>query len=114
MAKPSLQQAGTPTNVSSFSNSSFVFVLGGSNVTDGGPHTRAVRLTATGGALSAILLDDNNEGSETSVPTTGVLSDGTVTLDGDGSGRGTFSFTDTVEYGNFTVRFLFEFGDRRA
>jgi hypothetical protein len=70
--------------------------MGGSNVTDGGPHTRAARLTATGGALSAILLDDNNEGSVTSVPATGVLNAGTVTLDGDGSGRGTFTFTQNA------------------
>jgi hypothetical protein len=96
LGEATAEQASSPTNVSSFSSSSFVFVLGGSNVTDGGPHTRAVRLTATGGALSAILLDDNNEGSETSVPTTGVLSSGTVTLDGDGSGRGTFTFTENA------------------
>jgi hypothetical protein len=91
-----VQQIGDPTNVSSFNGSSFVFVVGGTNVIDSGPHTRAVRLTATGGSLSAILLDDNNEGSETSVPSTGVLSTGTVTLDGDGSGRGTFSFTENA------------------
>jgi hypothetical protein len=90
------EQASSPTNVSSFSSSSFVFVLGGSNVTDLGPHTRAVRLTATGGVLSAILLDDNNEGTFVSVPATGVISAGTVTLDGDGSGRGTFTFTENA------------------
>jgi hypothetical protein len=90
------QQAGTPTNVSSFSNNSFVYVLGGSNVSDGGPHTRAVRLTASGSALSAILLDDNNEGTFVSIPATGVLTGGTVTLDGDGSGRGTFTFTENA------------------
>jgi hypothetical protein len=90
------QQAGTPTLTSSFSNSSFVFVVGGSSTTNGAPHTRGVRLTATGGALSAILLDDNNDGVVTSIPATGVLGNGTVTLDGDGSGRGTFSFTENA------------------
>jgi hypothetical protein len=98
------QLAGTPNDVSAFNSSSFVFVIGGSNVSDGGPHTRAARLTATGGALSAILLDDNNEGSVTSVPATGVLNTGTVTLDGDGSGRGTFTFTQNASN---TFTFIF-------
>lgn len=89
------QQAGTPTQTSSFNNSSFVFVVGGSSTT-GGPHTRGVRLTATQGALSDIVLDDNNAGVVTSIPATGVLGNGTVTLDGDGSGRGTFTFTENA------------------
>jgi hypothetical protein len=89
------QQAGTPMETTSFNNSSFVFVVGGSSTT-GGPHTRGVRLTATGGALSAILMDDNNAGVVTSIPATGVLGSGTVTLDGDGSGRGTFTFTENA------------------
>jgi hypothetical protein len=91
------QQAGTPTQTTSFNNSSFVFVVGGSSTT-GGPHTRGVRLTATGGALSAILMDDNNAGVVTTIPAAAntVLNNGTVTLDGDGSGRGTFTFTENA------------------
>jgi hypothetical protein len=91
------QQAGTPTQTTSFNNSSFVFVVGGSSTT-GGPHTRGVRLTATGGALSAILMDDNNAGVVTTIPAAAntVLNSGTVTLDGDGSGRGTFTFTENA------------------
>jgi hypothetical protein len=90
------QQAGTPTQTSSFNNSSFVFVVGGSSTTNQAPHTRGVRLTASGGALSAIVLDDNNAGVVTTIPSTGVLSNGTVALDGDGSGRGTFTFTQNA------------------
>lgn len=104
LGEATAQLAGTPNDVGSFNNSSFVFVMGGSNVTDAGPHTRAARLTATGGALSAILLDDNNEGSVTSVPATGVLNAGTVTLDGDGSGRGTFTFAQNASN---TFTFIF-------
>jgi hypothetical protein len=89
------QQAGTPTQTSSFNNSSFVFVVGGSSTTNE-PHTRGVRLTATGGTLSAVVLDDNNAGVVTTIPATGVLNSGTVTLDGDGSGRGTFTFTENA------------------
>ena len=92
------QQAGTPTQTSSFNNTSFVFVVGGSSTTNFLPHTRGVRLTATGGALSAILLDDNNDGVVTSIPATAntVLNSGTVTLDGDGSGRGVFTFSENA------------------
>ena len=90
------QQAGTPTETTSFNNNSFVFVVGGSSTTNGAPHTRGVRLTATGGSLSAVILDDNNAGTETTVPATGVINTGTVTLDGDGSGRGTFTFTENA------------------
>jgi hypothetical protein len=88
------QQANTPNASSAFSSSSFVFVMGGSGPS--GPLARAGRLTANGTALSAILLDNNNAGTEISVPTSGVLSGGTVTLNGDGSGRGVFQFTDTI------------------
>jgi hypothetical protein len=98
------QQAGTPINVSSFSNSSFVFVMGGTGAS--GPLARAGRLTATGANLSAILLDNNNAGAIITVPANGVLNAGTVTLDGDGSGRGTFTFTDTI---NNTGTYTFVF-----
>jgi hypothetical protein len=98
------QQANTPNDVTAFNNSNFVFVMGGTG--GSGPLARAGRLTATGGSLSAILLDNNNAGTVKTVPPSGVLSAGTVTLDGDGSGRGTFTFTDTVSNtGTFTFVF---------
>jgi hypothetical protein len=100
------QQAGTPTQTSSFNSSSFVFVTAGTGLQQLTPLSRAGRLTATGGSLSSILLDNNNAGIEKSVPLSGVLNAGTVTLDGDGSGRGTFTFTDTV---NNTGTFAFVF-----
>ncbi len=100
------QQAGTPTQTSSFSGSSFVFAMGGAGIQSGAPLARAGRLTATGANLSAILLDNNNAGMEIAVPSSGVLSAGTVTLDGDGSGRGTFTFTDTISHtGTYTFVF---------
>lgn len=100
------QQAGTPTQTSSFNGSSFVFAMGGSDLTNLTPLTRAGRLTATGANLANILLDNNDAGLLKTVPLTGVLNAGTVTLDGDGSGRGTFTFTDTVnKTGTFTFVF---------
>jgi hypothetical protein len=89
------QTGAIPTVVSSFSSSSFVFVMGGTG--GSGPLARAGRLTANGANLSAVLLDNNNAGTEISVPSTGVINSGTATLDGDGSGRGTFTITDNVD-----------------
>jgi hypothetical protein len=100
------QQAGTPNNVSSFSSSSFVFVMAGSDTISLAPLTRAGRLTANGASLASILLDNNDAGLSKTVPSSGVLNAGTVTLDGDGTGRGTFTFTDTV---NNTGTFTFVF-----
>ncbi|MGC1490662.1 MAG: hypothetical protein WA798_04760, partial [Candidatus Acidiferrum sp.] len=85
------QQAGTPNDVSSFSSSGFVFVMGGSG--EGVPITRGGRFTATGGSLSNILTDYNDGGSVKSIP---LANSGTITLDGDGSGRGTITYTDSV------------------
>lgn len=89
------QQIGTPNNTSAFNSSSFVFVMGGSD-SSLSPFTRGARFTATGGSVAGILLDENDAGSSQSVPKSGVLSGGTITLDGDNSGRGTLTFTDTV------------------
>ena len=58
------QQAGTPTETSSFASSSFVFVTAGTGLQQLTPLARAGRLTASGANLSAILLDNNNAGVE--------------------------------------------------
>ena len=99
------QQIGTPNNTSAFNSSSFVFVMGGSD-SSLSPFTRGGRFTATGGSVASILLDENDAGSSQSVPKSGVLSGGTITLDGDNSGRGTLTFTDTVN-NTGTYRFVF-------
>jgi hypothetical protein len=100
------QQAGTPNNVSSFTSSSFVFVMGGSDTAGPNPLTRSGRLTANGSSLTNILLDNNDAGLSKTVPSTGVLTAGTVALDGDNSGRGTFTFTDTINHtGTYTFVF---------
>ena len=85
------QQAGTPNDVTSFSSSSFVFVMGGSG--EGVPITRGGRFTATGGSLSSILTDFNDGGTVKSIP---LANSGTITLDGDNTGRGTITYTDSV------------------
>lgn len=86
------QQASAPNTVSAFNNSSFVFVMGGSG--QGVPFTRGGRLTATNGNLSSILMDTNNNGQVVSIP---LLNNGTITLDGDNSGRGVITFKDTAK-----------------
>ena len=99
------QQTGVPNQTSAFSASSFVFVMGGSD-SSLAPFTRGGRFTATGGSVASILLDQNDAGSALTVPSTGVLSGGTITLDGDNTGRGTITFTDTVSHtGTFSFVF---------
>ncbi len=92
------QQAGTPNDVSSFSSSNFVFVMGGSG--EGVPITRGGRLTANGGSLTSILTDFNDGGTVKSIP---IVNAGNITLDGDNSGRGTITFTDST--GNYALVF---------
>lgn len=96
------QQAGTPNDTTAFSNSNFVFVMGGSG--QGLPFTRGGRLTANGGSLLNILTDTNYAGSPVSVP---LLNAGTITLDGDNSGRGTIQFVDTSSKNTGTYSFVF-------
>ncbi|HKV25425.1 MAG TPA: hypothetical protein VJN93_12600 [Candidatus Acidoferrum sp.] len=95
------QQAGTPNTVSAFNNSSFVFVMGGSG--QGVPFTRGGRLTATSGNLSSVLMDTNNNGTVVSIP---LLNNGTISLDGDNSGRGVITFKDTAK-NTGTYTFIF-------
>ncbi|MGB7284689.1 MAG: hypothetical protein WBE13_20650, partial [Candidatus Acidiferrum sp.] len=78
------QQTGVPNQTSAFSNSSFVFVMGGSG--EGEPITRGGRFTANGGSLTSILTDYNDGGMVKSIP---LANAGNITLDGDNSGRGT-------------------------
>ena len=85
------QQAGTPNTVTAFNNSGFVFVMGGSG--EGVPITRGGRFTANGGSLTSILTDYNDGGTVKSIP---VVNAGTITLDGDNSGRGTIVYTDSA------------------
>ena len=103
-------QTGTiPTSVSAF-NGSFVLVLGGSSLS--GADARGGRLTLNSGTIANIQMDDNDSsasGSGNSNPVqipsrTGAISNATYTLDANGTGRGTLTFTDS-SLGTYTFIF---------
>ncbi len=74
-------------------NSGFAFLIGGSA---GGPIATAGRFTANGaGNLSEIFLDENNDGTVTLLPSQGGTVTGTYTVDANGLGGGTATWTDS-------------------
>jgi len=87
-------QSSVPTGNATF-NGNFVFLSTGSGTS--GPITRIGRFTANGtGALTSVFADTNDNGSTALVPK-GSLSNTAYTIDTNfpGSGRGTFTFTDS-------------------
>jgi hypothetical protein len=84
-------------------NSGFAFLVGGSSST--GPIATAGRFTADGtGSLSGIFLDENNNGVLTLLPSQGGTVAGTYTVDANGLGGGTATWTD-AKVGTFTFIF---------
>lgn len=84
-------------------NSGLAFLLGGSS--SSGPIATAGRFTADGaGNLSEIFLDENNNGVVTLLPSQGGTVTGTYTVDVNGLGGGTATWTDTT-VGTFTFIF---------
>jgi hypothetical protein len=84
-------------------NNSFAFLIGGSS--SGGPIATAGRFTADGaGNLTSILLDENNSGIVTLLPSLGGTVSGTYTVDANGFGGGTATWTDT-KVGTFSFIF---------
>jgi hypothetical protein len=81
----STSQSNIPTTAAGISGG-FVYVMGGA--TGGGPVTRGGRFNTSSGALSTILVDNNNGGTLSS----NAASTGTYTIDPSGSGRGTVTF----------------------
>jgi hypothetical protein len=84
-------------------NSGFAFLLGGSSST--GPIATAGRFTADGaGNLSEIFLDENNNGTVTLLPSQGGTVTGSYTVDANGLGGGTATWTDS-KVGTFSFIF---------
>jgi hypothetical protein len=102
-----LQTGVIPAQNSAFTGS-FVFLTGGSTTLGSqGPDARAARFTSDGnGGLSAISLDDNNDGNYTHISQGSNISNASYTIDAAnaGSGRGTFTFKDSSA-GTFTYVF---------
>jgi hypothetical protein len=93
-----LLQSSIPTTAANVSGG-FVYVMGGSDPS--GALTRGGQFSASGGNLTSIIVDDNNDGQNGSNNST----TGTYTIDPTvaGSGRGTITFkvpglTDTFSY----------------
>jgi len=84
-------------------NSGFAFLIGGSSAT--GPIVTAGRFTADGaGNLAGIFLDENNNGTVTLLPSQGGTVSGTYTVDANGLGGGTATWTDS-KAGTFSFIF---------
>jgi hypothetical protein len=98
LAGDAFTQSNIPTTTAGMSGG-FVYVMGGSG--GSGPLTRGGRFTATGGALSNILVDNNNAGTLLSLG----ASAGTYTIDSAGSGRGTITYNVSGQKNTFTYVF---------
>jgi hypothetical protein len=90
-----LIQSSIPTTTAGV-NGPFVYVMGGSTVTNSGfgPLARGGKFSASSGNLSSVIVDTNNAGSVQSLPSSGTGT-GAYTIDPtvSGSGRGTITFT---------------------
>jgi hypothetical protein len=82
------------SNIAGGINGPFVYVMGGSTISNsgGGPLARGGKFSASGGNLSSIIVDTNNAGQQQSLPTGGGPGTGTYTLDTT-TGRGMMTFT---------------------
>ncbi len=98
LAGDGFAQSNIPTTTAGI-NGGFVYVMGGSGA--GGPLTRGGRFTATGGALSNILVDNNNAGTVLNLS----ASTGTYTIDSGGSGRGTITYSVSGQKNTFQYVF---------
>lgn len=75
-------------------NGGFAFLIGGSSSI--GPIATAGRFNADGGGnLTSIFLDENDSGNVTLLPSQGGTVSGTYTVDANGLGGGTATWTDT-------------------
>jgi hypothetical protein len=106
-----LQQASVPTQISA---GTFALLVGGSGVFNGGSAiARGGRFTTdASGGTTGIQLDDNNNGSLTSIASSTTISNAKFTIDtaNPGTGRGTLTFTASgnPNAGTFTFVFYFD------
>ncbi|MGB2626162.1 MAG: hypothetical protein WAK20_05205 [Candidatus Acidiferrum sp.] len=93
-----LQSSNVPTQNSGF-NGSFVYLVGGSSlVANGGALAQVARFTSDGnGGVTAISLDQNNDGNTTHISQGNNITNANYVIDSAhaGTGRGTLSFKDS-------------------
>jgi hypothetical protein len=106
-----LQQSATVATQNSGFKGDFTFLIGGSAVLGtAGPVARAAAFTADGsGNLGAIVLDDNNAGTHSSITGATTITNATYAIDtfNAGRGRGTMSFTASANPNLGTFFFTF-------
>jgi len=106
-----LQQSATVATQNSGFRGDFTFLIGGSAVLGtAGPVARAAAFTADGGGnLGAIVLDDNNAGTHSSITDSTTIANAIYDIDtvNAGSGRGTMSFTASSNPNLGTFSFVF-------
>ena len=92
-------QSGTIATQNSGFTGSFVYLVGGASVVGSqGADARVARFTSDGnGGIAAISFDENNDGSKRHISQGSNISAATYSIDtaNAGSGRGTFTFTDS-------------------
>ena len=105
-----LQQSGAPTQTAA---GSFSFLIGGSSVLGTmGPIARGARFTTdASGKVSNVQLDDNNNGTITSITSGTTISTPQFAIDtvNAGTGRGTLTFTASGSPNAGTFTFVFYF-----
>jgi hypothetical protein len=99
-----LQSGAIPTTTAGFTGS-FVYQVGGSSTT--GPDAAVARFTANADSLNAISYDQNNDGTPRHISQGTNISNASYTIDtaNPGSGRGTFTFTDSSS--GLTFQYVF-------
>ncbi len=104
-----LVQTGTiPATTAAFTGS-FAYLVGGSSITTStfGPDASVARFTVSGtGTIGTISYDENNDGTHITITQGTNISSATYAIDTNysGSGRGTFTFTDST---NGTFSYVF-------
>lgn len=90
-----LQSGAIPTTTAGFTGN-FVYQVGGSSTA--GPDAAAARFTANAGGISAVSYDENNDGTPLHISQGTNISNASYLIDTTypGSGRGTFTFTDST------------------
>jgi len=102
-----LQSGAIPTQNSGFTGS-FAYLVGGSSMSTFGPDAAVARFTPDGvSSIGAISYDENNSGTPLHISQGSNISNATYAIDttNAGSGRGTFTFTDSSSARTFQYVF---------